>query len=570
MTVEGLAGARRGPLGIVTGRADKSFLLWGGGAYCLVVGIILAVSLHKTGGRLVYVQDDPAIHIAVASNLVHHGTWGVVPGHFQSASSSPLWTLLLAAYIRVFPFAASIGPLILNILAGTWVIAVIGANQWVLRPSLQRFWDVAAVFILTVGVLFLPGLTLLGMEHTLHMALVLSAVVLFHRRAVGLDTRFPAWIAYVLLGAATLARFETMFVAAGIGVALLGQCLPGWRPPGCRPVFPQQFKQALLVGAVSGGVFALFAAFNHLMGQGWLPNPILFKSTITNGGGDAFRLTDIVGRFTSDPLLAVLTAVSVGAVLVAWRQPSRLFVFPAIVLAVAVALQVTFAEVGQFERYQAYLFGLAVYVLLGFAKEVFPGTRLPPARSFVVASLVIAALVFCYTKLDFTVHAPQAVEDTYQQRYQAARFLARYYKGQPVATGELGYTSLQHRGPITDLFGLGDYLVLQGRRRFGQRPPKEYWATLAQERRFKVVTMYRSTLSDTIPDNWIHVGDWNLDRARTVTAVEPTFQFWATSPQEVRPLEAHLKAFQNTKPPGVNLQIDELAELRADLANSSK
>jgi hypothetical protein len=277
-----------------------------------------------------------------------------------------------------------------------------------------------------------------------------------------------------------------------------------------------------------------------------------------------------MGRFTSDPLLAVLTIVSVGAVLVAWRQPSRLFVFPAIVLVVGVALQVTFAEVGAFERYQAYLFGLAVYVLLGFAQEVFPATRLPPARSFVVASLVIASLVFCYTKLDFTAHAPQAVEDTYQQRYQAARFLAHYYKGQPVATGELGYTSLQHRGPITDLFGVGDYAVLEDRRRFGQRPPKEYWATLAQERGFKVVAMYPATLSDTTPDNWIHVGDWNLGRARTVTALQPTFQFWATTPQEVRPLEVHLKEFQSTKPSGVNLQIDELAELRADLANSSK
>jgi hypothetical protein len=179
---------------------------------------------------------------------------------------------------------------------------------------------------------------------------------------------------------------------------------------------------------------------------------------------------------------------------------------------------------------------------------------------------VIAALVFCYTKLDFTVHTPQGVDDTYQQRYQAARFLAHYYEGQPVATGELGYTSLQHRGPMTDLFGLGDYAVLEERRRFAQRPPKEYWASLAQERGFKVVAMYPETLSDTTPDNWIHVGDWHLGRARTVTAVRSTFQFWATTPQEVRPLQAHLKAFQSTNPPGVDLQIDQLAELRAHWA----
>src|SRR6478609_3379099 len=87
----------------------KSFLRWGGGSYLLVTALLFAASLHKTGGRVVYLIDDPAIHLSLAGNLAHHGTWGVVPGVFQSASSSPLWTLLLAGYLWVAGGLRSIG-----------------------------------------------------------------------------------------------------------------------------------------------------------------------------------------------------------------------------------------------------------------------------------------------------------------------------------------------------------------------------------------------------------------------------------------------------------------------------
>src|SRR4051812_21679740 len=73
-------------------RRVTPFFRWGAGIYLVSLAGLVAACLRRTGGHLVYSLDDPAIHLTVATNLVDHGTWGVVPGHFESASSSPLWT----------------------------------------------------------------------------------------------------------------------------------------------------------------------------------------------------------------------------------------------------------------------------------------------------------------------------------------------------------------------------------------------------------------------------------------------------------------------------------------------
>src|SRR4030095_12715183 len=83
--------------------ADREFERWGIGAYLVAVGVLVAGILVRLGGTLVYTLDDAALHLSIAQKLVAHGTWGVVPGSFESASSSPLWTLLVAAGMVVTP-----------------------------------------------------------------------------------------------------------------------------------------------------------------------------------------------------------------------------------------------------------------------------------------------------------------------------------------------------------------------------------------------------------------------------------------------------------------------------------
>lgn len=540
------------------------FFVWAAGIYLVVTTVLLALGLRRTHGTFVYVIDDPAIHLSVAQNLVHHATWGVTPHHFQSASSSPAWTLLLALWLGILPFARDYLPLALNLVAGLWLLRVVDRSQSFLRPSVRAPLHVLATFVMVTFVLYLPGLAMTGMEHTLHSALVLSAVVMFHRRSTGQTCRWPWWLPYALIAVATLTRFETTMLALGIGLALLAQCVPRWAPHDAAPSWRDRLPMVVGVGAASGVPLLLFAVFNKAMGQGLLPSPVLDKSQFT--GVDfvqPFGFQNITSRFAQDPLIPVLAFLALGY-LALCRPGKNHNVFPAVVMVVATTLHMTFASVGWFERYQIYLVILGVYTAISILAEVTADLPTMRVKTMQTGIVVITCLAMFLAPLKWANlhYTPLAIVDTYRQRYQAARFLERYYKGQSVATGELGYISLYHQGPITDLLGLGDYEVL--RHRQTGRYQKEDFAQLAHERRFRVVAAYPTTLQGHTPDNWIAVGTWTI-KGRTFSAYTPDFWFFATTPEEVRPLQAHLRDYARNLPASVTSTLNPLAEYRASV-----
>jgi hypothetical protein len=276
---------------------------------------------------------------------------------------------------------------------------------------------------------------------------------------------------------------------------------------------------------------------------------------------DGSFLESALRRFTTDGLVAALTGVALVSLVVLGRRATRVS-FPAVVLVVSAACHVLFARMGWYERYQAYLIALGVYAALELMADRLSAGSRPPARSWVVPGLVAVALLFTGSKPAAVFKAHEAVEETYDQRYQVARFLDRYYDGEPVATGELGYVSLAHDGPLTDVFGLGDYEVLQEWQRADDRPGPTYWRELAERRGVDVVALYPQTLGDDIPEEWIHVGEWDLDRWIT-TAPSPVFTFYATNPDGVQPLREHLEEFGPELPDGVVQRLNELAAARA-------
>ncbi|HEV7757677.1 MAG TPA: hypothetical protein VGO78_01765 [Acidimicrobiales bacterium] len=539
----------------------RAFFRWAVGAYAVVTTVVLALCLRVSDGRLVYVLDDPAIHLAIARNLAEHGTWGVVPGHFESASSSPVWTVILAAGVAVLPAGEEALALVLNLVAGLAVLALLARAQTVLRPGRRRPLDALATAVIAVVVLFLPAAAMVGMEHVLHLALLLAAAPLLLRAAPA-SSRVRAALPYVLVAVATLTRLETAFFAVGLGAALVLDALPWGRdaPLPWRPVA----RRVVGLGLASGLPLLAFGLVNRAMGQDLLPNSVAAKSDALNGGSRVPQPRVVMERLTQDPVLVTLVGTCLVLAVLGWRRRARWSTLGT-AIAVAAGIHVTFAQVGWYERYQLYLIGLALLVLAWAGRDL--PVSLRTSRPHLVPLLVLVLLLTTTTKISLTVEAPRGVADTYEQRYQAARFLERYYDGEPVATGELGYVSLFHQGPVTDLFGLGDHEVLVARRDLRTRSQAEqqaFWEDLMRRRGVDVVAMYPSTLLFDVPSTWILVGTLKLPRAK-FTAFDASFQFWATRPEEVAPLTAHLEEFGPELPEPDQLQLNELAGYQADV-----
>ena len=104
------------------------------GAFLPLAGILF-MGLKGTQGVFIYPIDDTYIHLTIARNLAEYGNWGINPGEFNSASSSILYTLLLAAFLKIFP-GAQLLPLIINVCAGTILLILVW--NWLKKHNLQQ------------------------------------------------------------------------------------------------------------------------------------------------------------------------------------------------------------------------------------------------------------------------------------------------------------------------------------------------------------------------------------------------------------------------------------------------
>src|ERR1700754_2201575 len=93
-----------------------------------VIAVVLIESgiMRQTNGVFMYPLDDPFIHMQIAKNLAFSHTWGIIPGEFASASSSLLYSLMLAGIFKIFS-ANVLVPFIINCIAAFFLLAVVNA-----------------------------------------------------------------------------------------------------------------------------------------------------------------------------------------------------------------------------------------------------------------------------------------------------------------------------------------------------------------------------------------------------------------------------------------------------------
>ncbi|MES2638044.1 MAG: hypothetical protein V4850_01120 [Myxococcota bacterium] len=254
----------------------------------------------------------------MARTLAEHGTWGINAGEFASATSSPLYTAILALGLGAFGAHEQVS-LFLNVAAGAVVCWLVAAFARDLRDRATSL-----AFVLVCGPL--PYLASLGMEHVLHAALVLALAL------VGLAAPFRngRFALLALAVAGVLTRYETLFVLAPLMMLLARR---------------GRWMDGLLVGGAGALAVGTYGAWSWSQGGLVIPNSILMKSALAGGWETLWK----DNLYEGAPVL-LLVAGAAAAAAVDRRQEGHALLF-----GVAALLHLAFARIGWLYRYEGYL-----------------------------------------------------------------------------------------------------------------------------------------------------------------------------------------------------------------------
>ncbi len=505
----------------------------------------------------VYALDDVYIHMAMAKNLALHGVWGVTPWETTNASSSPLWVALLAAGFALF----GANPWLPLALASLSALLAIAVGWHALQPSVggegqrqeHRLAGVLAAALVMAMVAFasLPALTVQGMEHPLHAALLLWAALLLCRLVAG-DAPLRPLLFLVLIALLPLLRYESLWLVV-LGTALLA--------------LRRRYRLAALAFLCGLGPMVVFGLWSVGKGQEFLPAAILTKSVgpMLLGGDDPVRL---LARFTWHPLQRIASQpvlltlwIAAGLVLLSRlvELHGRILERRDLVLlglfAVGTWVHATVATFGWGARYEAYLIVLGIAAVGGWLLRwperrapVGAGLRLRAAAT--TGALLLAAFVAAGMErlVVVTRNALVASREVRDRDMAIADFFASAYPQQSVMAMNIGAIVWRGEPHLTDVLALGTTQVL----RLFLRGELDAAAIdrLAQLRGVKVAAIFDDWFGDWTGGQlgWIAVAEFDPHSNRDLR-----YRLYVRDPAEAPVLAEKLRAF--AMPPGFRTTV---------------
>lgn len=511
----------------------------------LTTVVTLLICRHATGGRLIYALDDAYIHLAMARTLAEHGVLGVNAETPAAASSSPLWTALLAGLARVMG-SHEWQPLILNVLAAA---ALVLLTDYVLREQFEMRARWRFITLLVMGAIGpLVPIMMTGMEHALHVLAVLALVW------YSLRSERPSLAGLFALGfLAVGVRYESAFVIAVLAMVLL---------------IRRRWRSA--VALIAGGVTLVVGVglYQMQMGQHFLPNSLLAKAVPGGGVRKVFEenVSEAVANAQGAQLAVMVVVCFVAATFAAFRQTftretptprNRTGMAWTAVFLGAALMHWGLADLGWFNRYEAYLVMVGTLLTSSLLMAAFGDggvaafRRSSPQtyREIWALALVLAVLatgLTYYPRLAQYSAVRKACLNIYEQQYQMARFVSRYHEHEPIVINDIGYVAYLSSVPLVDLWGLATVEVTDVMRNEGRT--QEFVAELAEERGASIAILYEW---DFTPDAWIRVASWQVDQQTVVH--DDTVHFYAVEPGVAHELRANLREFEAALPAGVTV-----------------
>lgn len=391
--------------------------------YLLLVLLILFPIFSFSNG-IVYPLDDVYIHLTMAKNLLQHGSWGLFPNENIAASSSPLFTILLAP----FTFSSSVAmyaPLILNIVVSIGLLFLFRSKLLLMQLSTLIRTIIGTIFILFIP---LPSLTVMGMEHLLHSLFVVGIIVVISN---GTNKKL---LVPILTAFSLFLRLETSFILFGIGIWCLFE--KKWN-------ILIQISIGFLLG------LGLYFLLSIIFSINIIPNTILLK-TIMN---EQTFLNSTIQKVWNSKLLFFLSILSVVILIVQWNK-SKMF----LIVAITTISHLIFARQGWFYRYEAYIIVLFfVMFVLEFYKDKILRKKL------ITVLFPLAFLLICSKRAFLSMSTTHlASKNIYDQQFQTAMIIKLLPAETKVAVNDIGVVSyFNNEKQIIDLYGIATKDIFQ-------------------------------------------------------------------------------------------------------------
>jgi hypothetical protein len=477
--------------------------------------------LRETGGTFMYPLDDPFIHMQVAKNLAFHSTWGINVHEFGSASSSVLYTLLLAGIFKIFSVNVLV-PFIINCIAAVFLLAAV--HTWLQKQQINA----AGRTVILLGLIFftpLPVMIISGMEHTLQCLFSFLFIVKFSEwleddvRATNQSKNRKLSLPVIIYGIlVVMVRYEGLFLISVAGLILL---------------YYRKIWATLQLGALAFLPVIIFGVYSLSQGSYFLPNSVLVKSESLQ-----FSLKGII-EFLNNTLINKLTIVKApdtpvpgtpppGITLLATQRllialpvtyllftgyikQKSAFFYMFVMLVLGTLLHLAFAGTGWFYRYEAYLIMCSAVVL---STVIYKYGKALIREKFKYAGVLIAVLLFAlffplilrstaaYTK------AKQACVNIYQQQYQTASFIKKHYNGAVIAANDIGAISYYADIKVVDLWGLGSIDVAKSKK--GKYWTPSFLDSLVRKEEVKMAAVYDEWFDPAVLQRWTKVATWKI------------------------------------------------------------
>jgi len=454
---------------ITNNHSYYDFFIWILVYFILVFLILLPIYSFSKG--IVYPLDDVYIHLSIAKNLLQTGTWGLYINENISASSSPLYTLLLTpfTYSNIFTQYA---PILINIVTSICILFVFHLFLKNLHLSFGVRVLLGIVFILIVP---LPSLTVMGMEHLLHSFFVILLIYFIQKDATN------QLIIILITALAIFIRLESAFLIVGISI---------W----CFYEKKWSILLQIIIGFTLG--IGFYILLSVVFSINIIPNTILLKTVVNQQAWLPYTITKV----WNSKLLLFITLLSLTSLIIRWNH-SKLF----LVVIVTSLLHLILAKQGWFYRYEAYVVCLFFIVFVNENLQV--DKQRKKIKSYLIASIFI---VICTKRAFLSLTTTStASKNIYDQQIHMSMMLFTIPQKETIAVNDIGAVSYFTSHHFIDLYGIATKEVYE--LKLNKKYSTFQMKKLLETNNTQYVCVYTSWFENSLFDNFKPIGTLHLE-----------------------------------------------------------